>query len=107
MLTCRNSGARWRSCNSNGLSIEETRRRCCRFEVSAIYFTPSLSSRICINEYLATDRGEHVNEQSLRNCSGAKTFPRSRVFVGMNRSTSGWSVKRFERSYRLDTTLII
>ena len=37
----------------------------------------------------------------------AKHFHRSRVGVGMNRYGSGCSVKRIERSYRLDTSLII
>ena len=49
----------------------------CRFEASAISFTPRcLSVSSCINKYLAIDSGGYMNEESSRNnCCEARCFP--------------------------------
>ena len=49
----------------------------------------------CINEYLAIDSDENVSDLVVaRNCCMARRMPsqRSRVGVGMNRSTGGGGV---------------
>ena len=81
---------------------------CGRFEPLASLITPRCHSSLsCINEYLAIQTVVDMWTNSLRAAIAAwlNTSQRSWDGLGMNRSASGWSVKRFEQSYGPDTAL--
>ena len=97
------------SCKWLVISIERTglKSHCGRFEHLASLITPhGHSSLSCINEYLAIQTVVAMWTNSLRAIAAwLNASQRSWDGLGMNRSTSGWSLKRFEQSYGLDTVL--
>ena len=99
----------------NGSGASDSRLREPGFESCAVvlkpwasFFTLHCSSSLsCINEYLAVDSGGHVYEQPAR-INGSiwlDASQRSRDGVWVNRSVRELSVKRFERSWGLDSAL--